>query len=43
MGALVIERRIVENLFGRLGLELRQKEKWTIVEYVEEAKKTVEP
>ncbi len=43
IGAKVIERRIVEKLYGRLGLELRQQEEWTIVEYVEEAKKTVGP
>ncbi len=42
IGANVIERLIVENLYRRLGLEFRQQEEWTIVEYVEEAKKTVE-
>ncbi len=43
IGAKVIERRIVEHLYGRLALKFRQQENWTIVEYVEEAKKTLEP
>jgi hypothetical protein len=41
IGAKVIERRIAKNLYGRLGLDFREQEKWTMIEYVEEAKKRI--
>lgn len=41
IGVKVIERYIAEHLYGRLGIEFREQEKWTIVEYVKEAKKRI--
>lgn len=39
IGTMIIERRIAKNLCGRLGIDFREQENWTIVEYVEEAKR----
>ena len=42
IGTKFIERHIAKNLYGRLGMDFREQEKWTIVDYAEEAKKRVE-
>ena len=39
IGTKFIERHIAQNLYGRLGMDFREQEKWTIVDYAEEAKK----
>lgn len=41
IGTKFIERHIAKNLYGRLGLDFREQEKWTMIEYVEEAKKRI--
>ena len=38
-GAKVIERQIARNLYGRLGLNFIAHHDWTIVEYVNDAKR----
>jgi hypothetical protein len=41
IGADIIEQQIAKVLYGRLGLDYKEHEKWTIIEYVEEAKKRI--
>jgi len=38
-GAETVEKHIAKALYRRLGLDYEEHEKWTIVEYVEEARK----
>jgi len=38
-GATVVERLIVKNLSGRLGLHFEEHENWTLVDYVNHAAK----
>jgi hypothetical protein len=41
VGADTIEQQIAKALYRRLGLDYKEHEKWTIIEYVEEAKKRI--
>ena len=41
IGAEIIEQHVAKTLYGRLGLDYKEHEKWTIIDYVEEAKKTI--
>ncbi|MBS7623745.1 hypothetical protein KEJ39_08795, partial [Candidatus Bathyarchaeota archaeon] len=39
--AKAIERLIAENFYRRLDIRFQEREKWTLVDYVEDAKRTV--
>jgi len=40
-GVRVVERQIAEKLYGRLGLKFIGRESWTLVNYVDDAKKDI--
>ncbi|MEM4251413.1 MAG: hypothetical protein QW828_06235 [Candidatus Bathyarchaeia archaeon] len=40
-GSKAIERLIAKNLYQRLDIEFQERKEWTIVDYVEHAKKTM--
>jgi len=41
-GSKIIGRLIVKNLYSRLGLALVEHQNWTLLDYVKDAKKTLE-
>ncbi len=41
-GARIVERCIAQNLYNKLGLEFEEHEGWTLVDYVNHAKKATE-
>ncbi|MEM2896688.1 MAG: hypothetical protein QW265_03970 [Candidatus Bathyarchaeia archaeon] len=39
-GAKVIERLVAKSLYGKLGLSFEERESWSLIDYIEEAKKS---